>query len=136
MEENYSKQPNEYTADIETVLQKEEEYEITAPPIEVKICEPVETKELPPLRSTYYNLTAVTSGIPVKLLEQDPRRKSATICALDANIIVGSTQADARLNGATILNLVPRVINGQTEVWTRAVSTSTDISVQTEYWSD
>lgn len=132
--ENYSEQPNKYSPDVDEVLQ--EEYESKAPPIDVAVCGPVKVQELPVKRSTYQTASAVSTTVGYKILGRDPRRKCATIVGLDYNIRIGASQGEAQHSGAVWPNLVPLVINGQEEVWACSVGTVTDISIQTEFWSD
>ena len=108
-------------------------------PDAVSVCVdgPVQTRELPAKFAGMSTLKGVTSGPAVQILYKDYRRKSATINALNANIILGSSQAQAAANsGATWPANVPLVITSYEEVWVSAVSTTTDISVIIESWAD
>jgi hypothetical protein len=114
----------------------QEEYE---KPEAVRVCidGPTQTRELPAKFAGMSTLKGVTSGPAVQLLYKDFRRKSATINALSANIILGSSQAQASANsGATWPANVPLVVTSYEEVWVCAVSTTTDISVILESWAD
>lgn len=112
----------------------QEEYDTPAIPVCIK--DPVRTTELPSRFAGMRTVPQVTSGAPVQLLFKDYRRKSATINALNANIILGGTQSQADLGGATWPANVPLVVTSYEEVWAKAVSTTTDISVIIESWAD
>lgn len=115
------------------LLQVEEEMKA------VKVCidTPVNARELPSKFAGMSTVRGVSSTVPVQLLFKDFRRKSATINALSANIVIGGSQAQALSpNGATWPANVPLVITSYEEVWVSAVSTSTDISVIIESWAD
>lgn len=122
----------EFDQDPGDVLQEQED-RLTVIPVEVT--EPVRSIALPGKRTTFYTVSDVTATTGVQLLGRDPRRKHATIIGLAQDVILGSTQSNA-LNGARIPAVVPFVISSMDEVWAVAVTSTTDISVIVEFWSE
>jgi hypothetical protein len=125
-------------AEPEDVVQAEENYDPHAP-INVSVCGPTEVRELPAVRAGYRTEQAVGTAVAVKLLAFEPRRKSATILALDQDIYLSNSQAGAQAGAsgaARIPAVVPYVIGHLDEVWACAVSATTNISVLCEYWTE
>lgn len=112
-------------------LQQVEAEPLTAVP--VKICEPVESRELPAKRISA-RVVNVSSTVAGKLLSTDPRRKSATLIPRTQDILIGSSQSQAALTGAWLPGVVPFVTTTQSEVWAMGDGASTDVSVIEEYW--
>lgn len=109
------------------------EDELKAVPVEINT--PVNTRELPSKFGAMYTEKAVGTTA-VRILDRDPRRKSAQIIGLDQNIRFGSTQAVANSTGAVWPSVVPYVSNCFDELWVASVTSTTDISVITEWWAD
>lgn len=109
------------------------EDELKAIPVEINT--PVNTRELPTKFGSMFTEKGVGSTA-VRILGRDPRRKSATIIGLDQNIRFGSTQAVAQSTGATWPAVVPYVSGCFDELWVASVTSTTDISVITEWWAD
>jgi hypothetical protein len=117
--------------DLNVVQQVETDDYHTIP---VKVCEPVEARELPTKRIAPRTVTVdtVAGG---KLLSADPRRKFATIIARTQDITIGATQAQAQLNGAWVPGVVPFVVSTVGELWATGDGGTTDVSVIEEYWA-
>lgn len=128
----------EMHADAEDIVQAEEPYDPTRP-INVQVCGPTETRELPAVRAGYRTEVAVGTAVAVKLLPFEPRRKSAVILALSQDIYISGSQAGAQTgssSAARIPAVVPFAVGHLDEVWACAVSSTTDISILAEYWSE
>lgn len=127
------------TPDPSEIVQAEEPYDSTRP-INVTVCGPVETREVPGVGNPGYKTdSAVSATVAVKLLALEPRRKYATIIAQDQDIWISTSQAGAQSGGAGAMRIpavVPYVIGHAHEVWACAVSGTTDISVETVNWSE
>jgi hypothetical protein len=118
-------------ADLNEVQQVEDD---SAHIIPVKICEPVESRELPTKRIAPRTVP-VTSTAGSKLLSADPRRKFATIIARTQDIIIGANQSQAQLAGAWIPGILPLRIETVGELWAMGSGGNTDVSVIEEYWA-
>lgn len=128
----------ELHADPDEIVQAEEPYDPTRP-INVAVCGPVETRELPARRPGYKTEQAVGTAVGVKLLPFEPRRKAALIMAVSQDVWVSGSQAGAQSGAAGAIRvpaLVPWPVDHLEAVWACAVTGSTDISVQSAYWSD
>lgn len=123
--------------DPEDIVQSEEEYNRQ---VEVKVCAPVQTRELPASgHPGYFTAAAVGTTVGVRLLALEPRRKYATLIALDQDVWISSSQAGAQAGAGGAMRIpavVPFVIGHMHEVWACAVSGSTDVSVETVNWSE
>jgi hypothetical protein len=116
--------------DLDSVLQVEDEPHV----VPTKVCEPVDTRELPAKRMSPRTVS-VTTTAGAKLLSADPRRKSATIVARSQDIRIGVTQSQALLNGAWFPGVVPFVSTAVTELWAVGDGADTDVSVIEEYFA-
>lgn len=108
-------------------------------PVPVAVCGPAETRELPAIRAGYRTDQGVTTSVAVKVLPMEPRRKEAVLVALDQDVWISGTQAGAQSGAAGALRVpagVPWRIGHLGEVWACAVTATTDIGVQAEYWSE
>lgn len=126
------------TPDPDEIVQAEEQYDPTRP-INVQVCGPVETRELPAVRAGYKTEQAVGATVAVKLLPFEPRRKEAYIVALSQDVWISSSQAGAMAGAGGALRIpavVPWRIGNLDEVWACAVTGTTDIGVQADYWSE
>lgn len=128
------------TPDPDEVVQAEEPYEPKTGPIEVTVCGPAETRELPALGYPGYKTEqAVGTTVAVKLLAMEPRRKYATLIAQTQDIYISSTQAGAQAGASGAMRIpavVPYVIGHAHEVWACAVASTTDIGVESVNWSE
>lgn len=126
------------TPEPEEIVQAEEPYDPTRP-INVQICGPTETRELPAVRAGYRTEQNVTAAIAVKLLPFEPRRKEAYIVANSQDMWVSGSQAGAQAGAAGAIRVpavIPWRIGNLDEVWACAVTGTTDIGVQADYWSE
>lgn len=129
---------SEITSDPEEIVQTEHEY-ADAPPITVCVSGPVETRELPARQVGYRTEQNVSSTVAVRLLTFEPRRKSAVICAVGQDIWLSGSQAGAMAGAAGAIRVpavVPWAVDHLEEVWAMAVTGTTDIGVQSTYWSE
>lgn len=125
-------------ADPADIVQAEESYDPTRP-INVAVCGPTEVRELPAVRAGYKTDQAVSATLAIKLLPFEPRRKSAVLIALTQDMFISGTQAGAMSGASGALRvpaLVPWPISNLDEVWACAVTGTTDIGCQAEYWSE
>lgn len=127
------------TPDPDEIVQAEEDYD-PARPINVAVCGPVQTREVPAAAYPgYQTLTAVGTTVGVRALALEPRRKFATITAMDQDIYISSSQAGAQAGAGGAMRwpaVVPYVCQHMHEVWVTAVSGTTDVSVETVNWSE
>jgi hypothetical protein len=120
------------------IVQAEEQYDPTRP-INVTVCGPTEVRELPAVRAGYKTEQAVTSTLAIKLLSFEPRRKQAYILALSQDIYISNSQGGAQSGASGAMRipaLVPWYIGHLDEVWACAQTGTTDIGVQSDYWSE
>lgn len=127
------------TPDPDEIVQAEEPYD-PARPIGVTVCGPVQTRELPALAPPGYKTDqAIGTALGVKVLPMDPRRKQATIIAQSQDIWISSSQAGAQSGASGAMRIpavLPYVITHAHEVWVCAVSSTTDVSAESIYWSE
>lgn len=126
------------TPEPEEVVQAEEEPYGTRP-IPVTLCGPAQVRELPAVRAGYNTEQAVTTTVAVRILNFEPRRKGAVIIAQDQDIWISGSQAGAQMGASASIRIpavVPFSIDHLDEVWACSVSSTTDISVMTTYWSE
>lgn len=117
--------------DLNDVLQVED---VDLQLVPTKVCEPVETRELPSKRFSARTVPVSTLA-GSRLLSADPRRKFATIIAKSQDIRIGATQAESMLSGAWVPGVVPFVITAVGEVWAVGDGADTDVSVIEEYFA-
>lgn len=127
------------TPDPDQIVQAEEPYD-PARPINVTVCGPVQTRELPAMAPPGYKTDQdIGTSLGVKILPMDPRRKYATIIAQDQDLWISSSQAGAQAGAAGSMRIpavVPYVIGHIHEVWACAVESTTDVSTESVYWSE
>jgi hypothetical protein len=118
---------------VDEVQQAETGYPDRAIPVE--ITNPVRVDELPARSGGIFTRTVPLTGM--RLLSNDPRRKSATVLSLDTDIRLGTTQAEATTAaGATWPAGVPLVLTFSDEVWCQPAAGSTaTVSVVVEHWA-
>lgn len=126
------------TADPSTIVQAEEPYD-PATPVNVTVCGPVQTREVPALAPPGYStLIGVTSTFGVRALSMEPRRKYATLVAAQA-IYIATSQAGAQSGASGGMQwpaLIPYPVRHAHEVWVCAVTGPTDVGVETVNWSE
>lgn len=128
----------EMHADAVEVVQAEEVYDPTRP-INVTVCGPVQTRELPAKTPGYKTEQAVGATVAVKLLPFEPRRKAGLVMAISQDVWLSGSQAGAMAGAAGAIRipaLIPWPVDHMEEVWAMAVSGATDISVQSSYWTE
>lgn len=125
------------TPDDDIVLQEDD---VTVDAIKVKIEGTVQTDSLPSRSGGTFRRSADTNGI--KLLNVDPRRKSATIISLDQDIYVGNVQGDVMAGPGTQAAMgarwpvkTPLVLDDGDEWWIASVSETSEISVINRMWA-
>lgn len=126
------------TSDPQEIVQAEEPY-APALPIAVSQCGPVQTRELPARTAGYRTEQGVGGTVAVRLLTFEPRRKAALVMAVGQDIWLSGSQAGAMAAAAGAIRVpasVPWPIDHLEEVWAMAVTGTTDISIQSSYWSD
>lgn len=110
-----------------------------AKPIEVTVCGPVETRELPALAYPGYKTDSVGATVGVKLLSMEPRRKYAVLYCLTSDLWISSSQAGAQAGAGGAMRIaaaVPYTIGHAHEVWAVTVSGTADVGVETVNWSE
>ena len=117
--------------DLESVLQVEAEDNHV---IAVKVCEPVDVRELPTGRISLRAMF-VSTAVGTKLLSDDPRRKKASIIAKTNDIRIGSTQAASTLTGVWVPNGQQLTVTASGELWACGTVDNTEVSVIEEYWA-
>lgn len=128
--------PTELIEPSDDEILQVEEYTQAIP---VCIDTPVNTREMPSKFAGMNTVYGVTTSLAVRILFKDPKRKMATINALDQDIILGATQAQAqsgRGSGMRWPANVPFVITAYDEVWAVSYQSTTDISVAIETWAE
>jgi len=112
--------------------------------------EAVRTHPLPSRATGWKSYTLTLGAAPIKILDEDRRRKRAVIFANDVNLAsqgvrLGQTQAEAAspyafqliiINGAAFVNSQPLEYTSYTQVWASAIVASCVVSVLNEQWSD
>lgn len=128
------------TPEPEDIVQAEEaEQAFNSRPVPVSLAGPAQVRELPAVRAGYNTAQSVTTSVGVRLLNFEPRRKSAVIIAQDQDIWISGSQAGAQMGASSAIRVpavVPFPIDHLDEVWACAVTSTTDISVMTTYWSE
>lgn len=123
--------------DPEEIVQAEEPYDPTRP-INVNVCGPVQSRELPAAGHPGYRTETVGAAVGVRLLTLEPRRKYATLISNDGDLWIASSQAGAQAGAGGAMRIpavVPYVVGHIHEVWACAVSGSTNVGVENVNWS-
>ena len=126
------------TSEPDEIVQAEEPTYDTRP-VAVSVCGPVETRELPARQVGYKTEQGVGTVVAVRLLPLEPRRKAALICAVSQDVWLASSQAGAMAGASGAIRVpavVPWPVDHMEEVWAMAVTGTTDISVQSSYWTE
>lgn len=127
------------TPDPDEIVQAEED-DYSVRPVGVTVCGPVQTREVPASgHPGYQTASAVGTAVGVRLLALEPRRKYATLIALDEDVWISTSQAGAQAGAGGAMRIpavVPYVIGHMHEVWACAVTGTTDISIETVNWSE
>jgi hypothetical protein len=126
------------TPEPEEIVQSEEDV-TPLQPLPTYVCGPVETRELPGVRVGYKTEPNVTTSLGIRLLQLEPRRKSATIIAADQAIWVATSQAGAQSGAAGAMRIpvdTPLVVDHMDEVWACSVTGTATVGVASTYWSE
>lgn len=143
------------TADVDEVLQEEDEYSAPIPDVPVCVKNTVFTKELPSILGPCKNYIIPAGGPPQRILDRNERRKRATIEIQNGDICVGGTPGEAGGGDLYVGAVwsgglsVPRHYSFESELWARGVNVdvagteialgdSTDavlVSVTEEFWT-
>lgn len=106
-----------------------------AGPIPVVVEGIVRTEE-PGSRTTGFRKFNLSTTDAQRILDDDPRRKCATIIPIDTDIRLGYSQSDAVGSGGTRLPMaVPLLLTTSDEVWACAVNVACEVSVFFELWA-
>lgn len=125
------------TPDPDEIVQAEEQPYDTRP-VAVSVCGPAEVRQLPAAGTPGYKTDSVGAAVAVKLLSLEPRRQHATLIAQTGDIWISSSQAGAQSGAAGAMRIpavVPFVVSHTHEVWACAVDGTTDVGVESVYWS-
>lgn len=115
----------------EDVFQSDE----PAAAVPVEVVGTVRTEEMP-TRTTGFRTFNVTPTGAQQILDNDPRRKSATIIPLTDDIRIAGDQSSAVSPAGTLLPLgMPLVLTSSDAIWAASVLAATDISVFFELWA-
>ena len=128
----------EITSDPEEIVQAEG-YSDDSRPIDVVVCGPVQTRELPSRTPGYKTDPGVTASVAVKVLPFEARRKSAILIAISQDIYIGASQAAAQSGAAGAMRwpaMVPYVCDHMEEVWVCSVTGTTDVGCESRFWSE
>ena len=126
------------TPDPAEIVQAEEDpYETR--PVAVSVCGPTEVRELPALAPPGYRTEqAVGTAVAVRLFGMEPRRQYGVLIAQDQDVWISTSQSGAQMGAAGAMRipaLVPYTVRHVHEVWVCAVEGTTDIGVESVYWS-
>lgn len=91
-----------------------------------------------PGRVTYFRTFNVGTGAGTgqRILDEDPRRATATIIPLDVDIRLAGDKSSAESTGGTLLPMgVPLVLNTSDEIWASGANATANISVFAELWA-
>lgn len=108
-------------------------------PVDVSVCGPVQTRELPARPGGYKTDQNVTTSVAVKILPMEPRRKSAVLISTSQDIYISGSQAGAQAGAAGAMRwpaVVPYTVEHLGEVWVCAVTGTTDVGSESRLWSE
>jgi hypothetical protein len=123
--------------DVGEVVQYEPEAGPSGP-VAVMVTGPVQTREVPAAGYPGYR-TETVGAVGVRLLSLEPRRKAATILALDGDVWLATSQAGAQAGAGGAMRWpggVPYVCQHMHEVWACAVSGTVTVGVETVQWAE
>lgn len=125
------------TAEPDEIGQEEQHYQTK--PVDVTVCGPVGTRELPALGYPGYRTEQANATVGVRLLSIEPRRKNAVIICLSSDLWLSSSQAGAQAGSGGGLRwpaAVPYVADDAHELWVCTVSGTADVGVKTSNWTE
>jgi hypothetical protein len=80
--------------------------------------------------------SGVSATDAVRVGNRDPRRRVMRIVSIEDNMVYGTSQAQANAGtGVVWPKLVPLCVTHADEVWIRAATTPTTVSVIVENWA-
>lgn len=126
------------TSDPADIVQDEPDVFDTRP-VAVAVDGPVVTRELPAQRVGYQTASAVGTSLAVRLVPMEPRRKGGYIIANSQDIWLSTSQAGAQMGAGAAMRwpaVVPYPITHVEEIWACAVTGTTDVGVECDYWSE
>lgn len=124
--------------DVHEVLQEEPAAELTTIPVKVESVEaPVRVQVLPDKGGATQTRT-VGASKAVPFARADPRRKSAVLMSIDQNILVAFSETSCQADSSMALwpKLVPMTVPATVEIWVKAVTGTTAVSLQTFRWAE
>lgn len=132
--------PQGYVGDVDELDQtdNEQRFEPFGYALSVNVDGPVQVHELPSISagSRSFSGVAATAGSAVKVCNRDARRRIARIVSIEENIVYGTSQAQADSGTGVIWpKLVPLEVTHGDEVWIRAATATTTVSVIVENWA-
>jgi hypothetical protein len=126
----------DFQPDVNEVLQDESYSTLTTVPVCVEeIKTPVRTQSLPRIGPPTTATKTITTA--TRVLTSNPRRGSATIIAIDNDILVAFNSA-SKEDPSTMAHWpkgVPLILNHTSEVWIASASTSSIVGIVTERWA-
>lgn len=125
------------TADPEEIGQEEHHYAVR--PVDVTVCGPVGTRELPTLGYPGYKTESCNASVGVRLLTIEPRRKNYLIICLTSDLWLSSSQAGAQAGAGGAMRwpaAVPYTGDDAHELWACTVSGTADVGVRTSNWTE
>lgn len=127
------------TPETEDVLAEEEPEPIAIRPVPVSVEGSVRVEQPSDRSGGIYTVQVPleSGGVPVKLLNADPRREAATIVPLDADIYLGLERGDVidSPGAGRWPAAVPLVYRLSDELWATAVTAATTVTVIVEQWA-
>lgn len=127
----------DFQPDVNEVLQDEAVSTISAIPVCVdEIKTPVRTQPLPRI-GTPTTQTKTFTATAVRVLPYNPRRASATVIAIDNDILVAFNTA-SKEDLSTMAywpKSIPLILNHCSEVWIASAATTSKVSIITERWA-
>lgn len=104
--------------------------------LSVNVDGPVEVHQLPSISAGSRSYSGVTALDPVRVANIDPRRRVMRIVSIENDMVYGNSQAQAAAGtGVVWPKLVPLELTHGDEVWIRAVTATTTVSVIVENWA-
>lgn len=133
-----SESSNDLQPTVDEVLQAEVVDDVNAPvPVRVVGADvPVRTQDLP--RKGGATRTRTVDNVTwQRVLNADHRRAKATVVSIGQNILIALNSAGTQVDASASLwpQLEPFYLTAATELWVKAVTATTSVSVTTELWA-
>jgi len=129
---------SEFVGEVDELDQTDNEkrFEPLGFSMSVNVDGPVQVHELPSVSAGSRSFSAVSATDAVRVGNRDPRRRVMRIVSIEDNMVYGTSQAQANAGtGVVWPKLVPLEVTHADEVWIRAATTPTTVSVITENWA-